>query len=239
MSPHVINTAHVTAFYDFDEVPKSTFLSISTTALLKTPTIAHSRPSTLAHMNCLHKHRIHELEQEHKIKAGGVQRQRWEFYTPSYTTLKLVSRGSTHGIPFAQPPTGQLQFQLLLPTPAYNVSFSATAFGPWAAACVRRRCGGGRDRWGRDGAGRGKREHFGACFVFVACGVWVWSDIAGHEQKQTVLQSAFDYRAYNLGVYGVDLPMIKPVGSGRLAPNMVDECVNVRVTGTSPRKIDQ
>ncbi|KAF9464745.1 hypothetical protein BDZ94DRAFT_1161306 [Collybia nuda] len=29
----------------------------------------------------------------------------------------------------------------------------------------------------------------------------------------TVLQSAFDYREYNLGVYGVDLPMIKPWSS--------------------------
>ncbi|KAH7921734.1 hypothetical protein BV22DRAFT_1095926 [Leucogyrophana mollusca] len=35
----------------------------------------------------------------------------------------------------------------------------------------------------------------------------------------TVLQSAFDYRAYNLGVYGVDLPMIKPWTS---RPTVID-----------------
>lgn len=32
--------------------------------------------------------------------------------------------------------------------------------------------------------------------------------------SQTVLRSAFDYREYNLGVYGVELPMIDPWTSG-------------------------
>ncbi|KAF9453335.1 alpha/beta-hydrolase [Macrolepiota fuliginosa MF-IS2] len=34
------------------------------------------------------------------------------------------------GIPFAQPPVGDLRFRLPQPVPAYNQSFSATAFGP-------------------------------------------------------------------------------------------------------------
>ncbi|KAH7928750.1 alpha/beta-hydrolase [Leucogyrophana mollusca] len=48
-------------------------------------------------------------------------------------TVTGVSAGSVSkflGIPFAQPPTGQLRFQLPQPIPAYNASFSATAFGP-------------------------------------------------------------------------------------------------------------
>lgn len=30
------------------------------------------------------------------------------------------------------------------------------------------------------------------------------------EHLQTVLKAAFDYRDYNLGVYGIELPMLKP-----------------------------
>lgn len=32
-------------------------------------------------------------------------------------------------------------------------------------------------------------------------------------QRQTILNSAFDYREYNLQVYGIDLPMIRPWSS--------------------------
>ncbi|KAG9308450.1 hypothetical protein JVU11DRAFT_11789 [Chiua virens] len=44
-----------------------------------------------------------------------------------------VQSGSTNlflGIPFAQPPTGNLRFRLPQPPPPYNVSISATAYGP-------------------------------------------------------------------------------------------------------------
>jgi nuclear pore complex protein Nup133 len=34
-----------------------------------------------------------------------------------------------------------------------------------------------------------------------------------HDRRQTILRSAFDYREYNLGVYGIALPMIKPWSS--------------------------
>ncbi|KIJ07764.1 hypothetical protein PAXINDRAFT_173304 [Paxillus involutus ATCC 200175] len=53
-------------------------------------------------------------------------------------TVTGLSSGSVNeflGIPFAQPPTGQLRFQLPQALPPYNASFSATAYGP---ACPQR-----------------------------------------------------------------------------------------------------
>ncbi|KIK74538.1 hypothetical protein PAXRUDRAFT_19776 [Paxillus rubicundulus Ve08.2h10] len=48
-------------------------------------------------------------------------------------TVTGISSGSVNqflGIPFAQPPTGNLRFQLPQSLPPYNTSFSATAYGP-------------------------------------------------------------------------------------------------------------
>ncbi|KAG9308805.1 Alpha/Beta hydrolase protein [Chiua virens] len=48
-------------------------------------------------------------------------------------TVTGVASGSTNqflGIPFAQPPTGNLRFRLPQPMPPYSTSISATAYGP-------------------------------------------------------------------------------------------------------------
>ncbi|KAF8835930.1 alpha/beta-hydrolase [Paxillus ammoniavirescens] len=53
-------------------------------------------------------------------------------------TVTGLSSGSVNeflGIPFAQPPIGQLRFQLPQALPPYNASFSASAYGP---ACLQR-----------------------------------------------------------------------------------------------------
>ncbi|OJA14825.1 hypothetical protein AZE42_11599 [Rhizopogon vesiculosus] len=50
--------------------------------------------------------------------------------TATVTGVASSSVNEWFGIPFAQPPTGNLRFQLPQPIPSYNTSFSATTYGP-------------------------------------------------------------------------------------------------------------
>ncbi|KAF8838648.1 alpha/beta-hydrolase [Paxillus ammoniavirescens] len=77
--------------------------------------------------------------------AGAFGSPLEEYSLPTVTlnsaTVTGISSGSMNkflGIPFAQPPTGNLRFQLPQALPPYNSSFSATAYGP---ACPQQAIG--------------------------------------------------------------------------------------------------